>query len=346
MKFLKQITLILIIFFKTGNLLSDNNLFNVNNIVLEKKDNISSNQLANQAIKEAFNQLMKRILLKEDVSKVSNLKSFNVMELVMYYNVSKENKEKSNKINFSVTFDKSKIHELFYKEGILYSDIADKEFFILPILLKENKIFIFSNNFFYTNWNKTNDDELLEFILLIENIEIIQNINKFRNKLFDVELDLFFKEYTDKNIAIIFIEESFNNKKNTYLKARIHNKIISKNFKLKNYNNEETELNEKIIFEIKDEITNLVKSQNLIDVSTPSFLRARLNLDRKNNLVELKSKINNIELIENIFVQEFNKDYVILKIKYLGGLEKIMNQFKKNNITMQLIDDTWFIKII
>ena len=32
------------------------------------------------------------------------------------------------KINFNVTFDKNKIHELFYKKRILYSDITDKEF--------------------------------------------------------------------------------------------------------------------------------------------------------------------------------------------------------------------------
>ena len=39
-------------------------------------------------------------------------------------------------------------------------------------------IFIFSNNFFYDNWNKIEKDELIEFILPLENIEIIQNINR------------------------------------------------------------------------------------------------------------------------------------------------------------------------
>ena len=66
MKLFKQITLILIVFFQTGNLLSENNLFNVNNILLEKKENTSSKQLANKAIKKGFNQLIERILLKED----------------------------------------------------------------------------------------------------------------------------------------------------------------------------------------------------------------------------------------------------------------------------------------
>ncbi len=63
----------LIVFFKTETLLSENNLFNVNNIKLEKKDKISNNELANQAIKKGFDQLMSRILLKEDSKKLLNL---------------------------------------------------------------------------------------------------------------------------------------------------------------------------------------------------------------------------------------------------------------------------------
>ena len=57
----------------------------------------------------------------------------------------RENKEF---VNFSVTFDKDKIHKLFYEKGILYSEILDKELFILPILLKEKEIYVFNNNFF------------------------------------------------------------------------------------------------------------------------------------------------------------------------------------------------------
>ena len=38
--------------------------------------------------------------------------------------------------------------------------------------------------------------------------------------------------------------------------------------------------------------------------------------------------IKNIDSIENIYVQEFNKDYMSLRIKYLGKLDKIINQLK------------------
>ena len=54
MNYLKLIIVILVIFFKTGNVLSENNIFNVNNIELTKKPNISNNDLADQAINKGF----------------------------------------------------------------------------------------------------------------------------------------------------------------------------------------------------------------------------------------------------------------------------------------------------
>ncbi len=346
MKLLKKTILILIVFLKTGNLLSENNLFNVNNILLEKKDSISSNKLANQAIENAFIKLKNKVLLNEDIPKVSDLNFREIRKLVKYYNISKNSEEKNNQINFSVTFDKDKIHNLFYSKGISYSDISDKEFYILPILFKDNEIFIFSNNIFYDNWNNKNKEDLIEFILPTENIELIQIINKSRENLIDLELTNVFKEYSNKNVALAIIEYSVTEEKKIYLKSKIEDKIISRSFILKKNTPEKQNLNKKIIHRIKDEITNLVKSQNLIDVRTPSFLNVKLNLNKKNNLVLLNSKIKKIDLIENIFVQEYNKDYVNLRIKYLGKLEKIINQLKKENINLKFNNDRWLIKIL
>jgi hypothetical protein len=73
-------------------------------------------------------------------------------------------------------------------------------------------------------------------------------------------------------------------------------------------------------------------------------LNAKLNINKSSNLVDLNSRIKNIDLIENIFVQEFNKDYMNLRIKYLGKLDKIINQLKKEKIGLELINDQWVIK--
>ena len=281
MKFFKQISIILVIFFQTGNLLSDNSLFSVNNILLEKKGNISNVKLANEAIKIGFSRLTERILLNKDIIKVSNLDFSKVKELVKYYNISKNKEEEDDKVNFSVTFDKDKIHNLFFKKEILYSDVTDKEFFILPIFINNNEVFIFSNNYFYDNWNKIKKNDLIEIFIPLENIEIIQNINNKRNNLLDLSLNSLFEEYLNKNIAIVLIESFSLENKKIYLKAKIQNKIISKSLRFKEESLDEISLYEKIIHEIKDEIFNLVKSQNLIDIRTPVFYKCKIKIIKK-----------------------------------------------------------------
>ena len=52
MKLLKKIFFILVVFLKTETLFSDNELFNVNNIQLEKDSKITNNELSDRAIKK------------------------------------------------------------------------------------------------------------------------------------------------------------------------------------------------------------------------------------------------------------------------------------------------------
>ena len=130
---------------------------------------------------------MIKLLLKEDFDKLSNLKFETIKEishLLSNYRNYLRNKEEL--VNFSIFFDKDKIHQLFYQKGISYSEIIDKELYILPIYIKDDEIFIFNNNFFYNNWNEVYQEGLLEFILPLENIEIIQNINN--NKIYLINL--------------------------------------------------------------------------------------------------------------------------------------------------------------
>jgi len=348
MKLYKQLLFILVVFFKTETLFSENNLFNVNNIELEKKDKITTNRLADLAIEKGFNQLITRILLKEDVEKLSDLKLSTIKQLITYYqisNISKDNK-KEELINFSVTFDKNKIHDLFYKRGISYSEISNKEIYILPILIRNNEIFIFNNNFFYENWNKFDKNNLIEFILPLENIEIIQNINSNKTNLIDLNVSNLFQEYVKKNLAVVLIDNNnFENIK-IYIKSIIQGKNISKNLNLKKKDLSKDKFYELAIIETKKELINLIKSKNLIDIRTPFFLNVKFDLNKKNNLVELNSRIKKIDSINNLYVQEFNKDHVKLRIKYLGNLQKIINQLKKKNIELKLINDQWIIKTL
>ena len=90
-------------------------------------------------------------------------------------------------------------------------------------------------------------------------------------------------------------------------------------------------------------MVNILKSENLIDIRTPSFLKVKLGIN-KNKISLFNSKMKNIDLIEKVYVQEFNKDYMNLRLKYLGKIENIINQLKNADIDLQFINEQWTIK--
>ena len=348
MKSLKLISLILVIFLKTGNVLSEKDLFSVNNIEINFKSQISNTTMADMAIKKGFEDLINRVLLKEDITKFDNLNLDEIKKLISYYRiVNNKNNASSTVRTFNISFDKDKLHDLFYKKGISYSDLEKKEFYLLPILKRKDQIYIYTGNYFYENWNKKEKDELIEFVLPLENIETIQKINLLKNNLIDLDLREIFQEYSNKNLGIILIEEDKILKEKIFLKVNIMGKNIIKTIRLNKSNLKKgDELYDQIILDIKSELINLSKSQNLIDIRTPSFINAMLKIDKKNNLIELNKRLSSIDLIESIYVQEFNNNNVFLKIKYLGRIDKIIKELKKEKIILQLKNNQWRLKII
>ena len=119
MKFYNLILIILIIFIKTGNVLSDTNIFDVNNIEIEKEDQTTNDILADRAIKKGFKELIDKILLTKDIGKIKSLQFTEIKDLVNFLNktgcnikwISKRSLKIIgvsciNKITYSVMFDR------------------------------------------------------------------------------------------------------------------------------------------------------------------------------------------------------------------------------------------------
>ena len=347
MKNLIFICSILIILFKTETVLSDNNIFNVNNIEISKETSKNKEKLISDAFKKAFDELINRLLLEEDYKRISKTNLEQIRKLISYYQIINEDENKeNNNVKINVFFDKDKMHDFFYGRNILYSDIINTEVILFPLLKKEDQYFIYTQNYFYENWNEEKSDNLIQYILTTENIENIQRINLNKDNIYKIEVSDFFKEHETDNIVFANIEV----KKDTaevFLNTRIEGKKINKNLSIKNKENlNKKEFYREIIFEINNIIRDLIKSQNLIDVRTPSFLNVEIKLNKKSNLVEFSNRLNKIDLIDNFYVQKLNKDYVLVKIKYLGKINKIINKLKDQNINLKMIAGQWQLTII
>ena len=347
MKNLIFICSILIILFKTETVLSDNNIFNVNNIEISKETSKNKEKLISDAFKKAFDELINRLLLEEDYKRISKTNLEQIRKLISYYQIISEDENKeNNNAKINVFFDKDKMHDFFHGKNILYSDIINTEVILFPLLKKEDQYFIYTQNYFYENWNEEKSDNLIQYILSTENIENIQRINLNKDNIYKIEVSDFFKEHEKDNIVFANIEV----KKDTaevFLNTRIEGKKINKNLSIKNKENlNKIEFYREIIFEINNIIRDLIKSQNLIDVRTPSFLNVEIKLNKKSNLVEFSNRLNKIDLIDNFYVQKLNKDYVLVKIKYLGKINKIINKLKDQNINLKMIAGQWQLTII
>ena len=347
MKNLILIFYIIIILTKTGNVLSNNAIFNVNNIEINKAFSINREELIKQAFRKSFNQLINRLLLKEDYENISRTDLKTITSLISYYQISSpveiENKKENIKVNIS--YDKDKIHDFFYNRNILYADIINSEIIIFPLLKIKSQYYFYNNNYFYENWNENLVDDYLQFSLPGESIENIQKININKENIYKIDLNNFFKEFEFTNVAFVTIDLKKNSAE-IFLNSRIEGKNIKKKFNIKKDKNKDDDFNSQIILEISDTIKDLVKKENLIDVKTPSFINVELKMKKNDNLVIFNDKLKRIDLVDSFFVQQFNKDYVLIKIKYLGKISKIIKKLKEQNIELKMISGEWQLRII
>ncbi len=346
MKFYLFILSILIILLKTGNVLSDNNIFNVNNIEINKKSLKNKENLVNKAFKKGFKDLIKKLLLEEDFKKLSTSNLKQIKELISYYQIIDTDKKDDDKILVNIFFDKDKLHNFFYQRNILYSDLENTEIMFFPLLVKDKQFFIYSENYFFENWNKETNNELIQFNLPVENIENIQKIKQYENNIYRLNISDFFKEYNVDNLVFASIEIEDNFAK-IYLNTIIQGKKINKNLLVKQNDLNQINFYKKIIKITKNKTKDLIKSQNLIDVRTPSFLNVRIKLEKEDHLVKFNRRLKNIDLIDEIYVRQINKDFVLIKIKYLGKIGKIIKKLKEQNMSLIMTKEgNWEITII
>ena len=347
MKNFKIIFVILMILFKTGNVLSKESIFIVNNIKVDKDSFKNKEELINTAFKKGFLKLNNKILLEEDFIKIKDTNIRNIKNLVSHYQIVKNDDEKMNEISLiNLFFKRDKMYDFYSKNNIRYSDVSGKIVKILPVLIKEEEIFVYDNNFFYNNWisvSKEKTNENIEYIFPLEDLETIELIKKNQNNLENIKLDdIFEKDNQTDNILLII---DFNKKKtNFFLKGKISSKKIIKNFVMVNKIDNEIKYSE-ILAYLKKEILEIIKSQNIIDVGTPSFLNVTLSVDKQSDLFLFQNILSEVDLIESFSVMEFNNKFAYVKIKYYGKINKLREKLIEKKLTLDLVNNQWNAKV-
>ena len=168
--------LIIVFFIKTGNVFSNSNLFNVDNITVINKKIEKREEILNTAFKKGFKELINRILLTKDIKNIENISLNEIKKLISSYQII-ENQSllNSNEFKVNISFSRKMINEFFYLKNISYADTYKTDVVIFPILIDNNNFYLFSENFFYNNWisKEKKNNQFINYILPEENIEDI-----------------------------------------------------------------------------------------------------------------------------------------------------------------------------
>jgi len=342
--------LIIVFLFKTGNVFSDRNIFYVDNIIVESNNNQKKERLLNKAFQEGFKKLIKRILLKKDQKTVLQTSLEEVKKMVSTYQI-QDNKDlsKANELTVNLFFDRERMNNFFYSKGISYADISKTKLVFFPVLVEDNNFYLFSNNYFFKNWNideKEKNNEFVDYILPVENLEDIQFIERNRGNLESIDPKKILSNYDIENYMFLVIK-IFDEKIDIFLKGTFSDNNIVKNFHIYNPNSSDREVDfQSFIKTIKDEINEIWKSQNLIDNRIPSFLTITTDIKKQDDLLKIQKVLQDIELIENFYVLELTKNYARIRIKYLGKIDKIKSKFYEKGIKLQNLKNQWTVNLL
>ena len=354
MKFFFFIFCIIVFIIKTQTVFSNNLIYDVNNIEVSGKINneLDKKKLIQSAFQKAFITFINKTLLKNDAINLYKTKISTIEDLVFAYQIIKDKpkNKKENTLTINIKFDQKKISNFLAQNGISYADVKNISLTLLPVLIKDKNVYIYSDNFFYNNWLKSENEKentndiLVNYNLALENIEDLEYINLNKNKLELIDKKKITSLNDEKNFAFIIIYFT-EGKFRAFVKTYIENKEVNKNIDLKIYQGNEKKTYKEAILTLKEEISQIWKGQNLIDVNTPSFLDLYLDMKEINSYLKLRSILVSIDLIEDYSVLEMTNSYTKVRLKYKGKINKLRNKFVEKKINIKIVENAWRITV-
>jgi len=325
---------------------SEENVFIINNVEVEGEIdlNFSREKYINKAFLDSFQILTSKILLAKDLNKISNIKLKKIKNLINSFQVLEERYQNDKyRAVFKIFYNDIKVKKLLGQENISFSQPKNISAVFFPILVLNDEIQDFNENFFYTQWTTIKiKNELINFILPLEDLDDISRIQEMKNKIEELNVDDLVNKYNIKNYVFTLIDHQ-NERLNVYLKTNFNNNKVSKNlfYELDNMENQ-SKLNF-ILKDLKIQITDIWKEANVINLSIPLSIKVKFQHLNLKKLDKLESTFYKISVIENYSLEELNINNSFFKIYYYGNPKKLQTELLR--FGYRLINDQGYWEI-
>jgi len=330
----------------SNHLYSEENIFVIDKV--EVKGNYDLNfkreKYINKALKNSFDTLTSKILLTKDLNKVKDTELRVIKNLVDSFQILKET-YRNNEYNgtYKVSYNSKKIRSFLNKKNISYSQPKSVSAIFYPIFIVNDQILSFNENYFYKQWNDfVIPNELINFILPIEDLEDILKIEKKKNNIEELNPDDLVKQYNIKNYVFTFMTYK-NNKINVFLMTNFNNNKTKKNF---SYTISEIKDEKKLSFILKDlkvKITDIWREENVFNLTVPLSITLKFNHEKLSNLDQLKKILAQINIIDDFWLQSFNINNSYFKLYYYGNPKKLESELLKFGYKLKNDQGYWII---
>ena len=337
---------IIVFLFKTETVFSAETIYDVNNIQVSGKlnNNLDNNKLIEEAFRKAFLIFINKTLLEKDIETLSKTNIQIIKDFIFSHQIVSQKKNTDGEIMLTVNikFDPKKINNYLSINNISYADISEISISILPILRKENNLFIFSDNIFYNEWNKTENNkknteaQLINYNLALENAEDLFYINNNRENLELIDINKLNSLSEEKNK--IFLIFTLNEDTKVFIKAYFDEKEVIKNITLKNNSTDDYN---SLIMNVKDQINQIWKEQNLIDINTPAYLDIIFDIKKINDFLKFRTFLDTIDIIDNYSILEITNKYAKIRMKYKGKISNLREKFLNEKININIENNEW-----
>jgi hypothetical protein len=320
--------------------------FVINDIEIQEEYDLNFDKIkvVDRAFKKAFEILISKILQSENKSILRSINLNQIKSFVESFSIREEKFVDNNyQAKINVDFNKKDLVNYLNSKGVITSSINSLDVVILPILidLKKNQIFSYSNNPFFLNWNLNNEKyHQINYVLPNEDIEDFSIIRKNVSDIENYNFNEIFNKYNVKNRILLVLLKQDNLIK-VFSKLNLENSEMYINKELKNLNFKDLDQINKAILDLKDDYENKWKSLNKINTSI--ILPIRLSIDSNNFTLSnnLENYLNEVDLISNYKIENFNSKQIIYKIIFNSTPDKFLKIMESAKFKIDTSKDIW-----
>ena len=327
---------------------SNENIFIVDNIKVQGPIdlNFSREKYIDQAFLKSFETLLPRVVLSEDLNKINKTRLKKIKSLINSFKIMEETyRNDEYKASFKIFYNEIKVKKLLVQKNISFSQTKKISAIFFPVLFINEEIQDFYDNFFYKNWNQSKiENELINFILPLEDLDDISKIKKMKNRIEELNVDDFVNKYNIKNYVFTLMNHQ-NEKLNVYVRANFSKITVSKNFsyELKDINNK-SKL-DLILKDLKIKVTDIWKEENVINIAIPLTLRVKFKYKNLDDLYKIKKVFYKINIIDRHSLDEFNINNSFFKLYYYGNPKRLKTELMRFGYKLENYQGHWEIYI-